>query len=335
MPKSRLSAAQLSRPPMERMLAIHGELKRGAFTNCTKLAAQLEVSTKTVMRDIGFMRDRLGLPIDYDRQLHAFRYSYPVENFPTVQMSGGEMLALVVAQKALEQYRGTPYHAQLTAAFDKLAAGVRDKVSFSPTQSAEQISFHRTGLAQSDLHTFEVLSRAVAESREVTFAYRKPRDTAAESRHVQPYHLANRDDQWHLLAFDVQRGALRQFALSRIVEVEVRQKKFERPADFSAERYFEKSFGAFPGTGDYAIVIRFVGEAARRVAERNWHESQEIVELSDGGIELHLRLGSLEEVAGWVLGWGPAAEVLRPASLRALLADSVQKIAAIYASARQ
>jgi proteasome accessory factor B len=305
-------------------------LKRGAFTNCSKLSEQLEVSTKTIMRDVSFMRDRLGLPVDYDRRLHAFRYSYPVENFPTVQMSGGEMLALVVAQKALEQYRGTPYHAQLSAAFDKLASGVRDKVSFSPTQSAEQISFHTVGPAQADMAGFEVLSRAVAESREVEFDYRKPQDKEKEHRVVQPYHLSNRENSWHLLAHDTKRGGLRQFALSRIAKVALRQRKFERPADFSAEKYFEKSFGAFAGEGDHRVRLRFDAGVASRVRERFWHESQEIKERADGGVELSLRLGSLEEVTRWVLGWGAEAEVLGPKELREKVANTARELARIY-----
>jgi len=50
--------AQLSRPPLERMLRIHEELRCGTLTNCTKLVKLLEVSRKTVVRDIAFMRDR-------------------------------------------------------------------------------------------------------------------------------------------------------------------------------------------------------------------------------------------------------------------------------------
>ena len=40
------------------------ELRRGAMVNCTKLMKSLEVSRKTVVRDIAFMRDRLDLPIE-------------------------------------------------------------------------------------------------------------------------------------------------------------------------------------------------------------------------------------------------------------------------------
>jgi len=45
-------------------MRLHEKLRAGAFPNCRKLADELEVSTKTIQRDIDFMRDRLGLPIE-------------------------------------------------------------------------------------------------------------------------------------------------------------------------------------------------------------------------------------------------------------------------------
>jgi proteasome accessory factor B len=331
MPEKSTAPVQLSRPPLERMMAIHEELKRGAFTNCSKLAARLEVARKTVMRDIAFMRDRLGLPLEYDPRLHAYRYAYPVDNFPTVQITGGELLALVVARKALEQYRGTPYHAQLSAAFDKLAAGVRDRVSFTPAQEAEAISFHSTGLARSDLQVFERLSRALTEGREVEFDYRKPQSRAGERRRVRPYHLSHRENLWYLLGHDTERDGLRQFALTRIGTVTVTDRRFTRPADFSAEKYFARSFGAFAGEGDHRVRLRFDAAVAGRVRERFWHDSQEIRELADGGLELKLRLGDLAEVARWVLGWGEHVEALGPAELRRRIAATSRQVAAMHA----
>ena len=123
--------ASLSRPPLERMLRIHEELRRDALVNCTKLVKQLEVCRKTVVRDIAFMRDRLDLPIEYDPRIQAYRYTQPVNAFPTVNVTEGELLALLVARRALEQYRGTPFHRQLEIAFEKLAGGLRDRISFS------------------------------------------------------------------------------------------------------------------------------------------------------------------------------------------------------------
>ncbi|MFI5357206.1 MAG: helix-turn-helix transcriptional regulator [Opitutales bacterium] len=323
---------QLSRPPLERMLKIHDELRRGSLVNCTQLVKTLEVSRKTIVRDIAFMRDRLDLPIEFDAQIQAYRYTHRVEAFPTVHVTEGELLALLVAQRALEQYRGTPFHRQLEIAFEKLAGGLRDRISFSPADELRTVSFRNFGLGKTDLAVFNLLSAAVLHHAEVTFDYRKPGATAASARRVHPYHLANRENFWYLIGFDTERQALRTFALSRIAGVVVTKTAFTRPADFSPEKFFASALGVLGGMGDWRVVIRFTAAAAERVREREWHESQEMRELPGGGLELRLRLGALEEVEQWVLGWGAAAEVIGPPELRTKLRDTVAALAARYGS---
>ncbi|MBL9216741.1 MAG: WYL domain-containing transcriptional regulator [Opitutaceae bacterium] len=324
-----------SRPPLARMMRIHEMLQDGRQTNCTKLAEQLEVSTKTIMRDLAFMRDQLDLPAEYDAGTYAWRYTYPVKSFPTVQISEGELLALLVAQKALEQYQGTPYHDQLARAFDKLAAGLRDKISFSPAGTLRSVSFHQLGLGKADMKLFEKLSRAVNDSVEVQFDYRKPRQQGSEERRVQPYHLANRENSWYLVGFDLERKALRNFAVGRMQGLVVTGRKFTRPADFSPERHFGKAFGAFVGTGDYRVTVRFQPAAADQVRERFWHESQETTDLPDGGVEFTVQLGGLDEILRWILGWGDQAEVLAPEELRRMVAERSAATARVYAGGRR
>ncbi|MDD3180938.1 MAG: WYL domain-containing protein [Opitutaceae bacterium] len=320
----------MSRPPLERMMRIHEELQDNTLPNCTKLAALLEVSTKTVMRDLAFMRDRLGLPVEYDGHLYAYRYGYPVKSFPTVQISEGELLALIVAQRALEQYQGTPYHGQLAHAFAKLSAGLRDKVSFAPTESLRTVSFHHMGLGNADLQVFERLSRALHESLEVGFSYRKPGSPAVEQRRVQPYHLANRENFWYLIGHDLDRNALRHFAVTRMRNVKVAAGKFERPADFSPEKHFGKSFGAFVGMGDYRVAIRFSADVADRIKERFWHESQETRDLPDGGLEMKLQLDNLDEVERWVITWGDDARAVAPGELVDRIRERIRQLAKHY-----
>lgn len=50
------------RPPWERMMQIHEQLKRNHFPNCSKIAKEIEVSTRTIKRDVDFMKYRLNLP---------------------------------------------------------------------------------------------------------------------------------------------------------------------------------------------------------------------------------------------------------------------------------
>jgi proteasome accessory factor B len=309
-------SVRASRPPLERMLRVHEELQRGAHVNCTKLAATMEVSIRTIMRDLEFMRDRWELPIEFDTRRNTFAYTRPVTNLPTVQATEGELVALLVARKALEQYRGTPFHRQLAVAFEKMSAGLRDNVSFTPTDDLRAVSFKNMGLGKADLTVFNHLSRAVVKRFEVEFDYRKPGETKPARRRVRPYHLANRENLWYLIAFDVARGALRTFAVPRIARVSVQDAKFERPTDFSPERFFANALGVLGGERDYRIVIRFSAAVADRVREREWHESQRVRELGGGGVELTLRLGALLEIERWILTWGADAEVVAPEELR-------------------
>jgi len=322
--------ASLSRPPLERMLRIHEALRRDALVNCTKLVKALEVCRKTVVRDIAFMRDRLDLPIEYDPRIQAYRYTQPVNGFPTVQVTEGELLALLVARRALEQYRGTPFHRQLEIAFEKLAGGLKEKISFSPADELSAVSFKNVGLGRADLAVFNALSAAVLRQVEVEFDYRKPGERSSSRRQVQPYHLAHRENLWYLVGFDVRRAALRTFALPRITAATAKKNRFARPDNFSPEKFFASALGILGGEGNYTVVIRFDAAVADRVRERDWHESQQLRDLPSGGLELTLRLGALAEVERWVLEWGTAAEVLQPMELRNRIARTVTSLAAIY-----
>jgi predicted DNA-binding transcriptional regulator YafY len=323
-----------SRPPLARMLRIHAILQDGELTNAPKLAAKLEVSIKTILRDLAFMRDQLDLPLEYDIGTQSWRYAYPVKNFPTVQMSEGELLALLVARKAFEQYRGTPYQHQLGRAFEKIAGGMNGRISFSPDGMLANISFHQAGFGRADEKLFEKLARAVNGSFEINFEYRKPLEAKGAPRRVQPYHLANRENAWYLVGHDKERQALRTYSLSRMKALVVTDRRFTRPADFSAEKYFGKAFGAFVGTGDYRVIIRFSSDAAIQVRDRSWHESQETRELPDGGIELTLQVGGLDEIQRWVLGWGEHATVITPDELKRLVRSRAEATARQYDARR-
>jgi predicted DNA-binding transcriptional regulator YafY len=312
------------------MLRIHEELRRRAFTNCTKLARTLEVSRKTIVRDIAFMRDRLELPIEFDARINAYRYTHPVSAFPTVQVSEGELLALLVARKALEQYRGTPFHRQLEASFEKLTGGLKDRISFSPADELQSVSFKNVGIGKADLAVFNSLSGATLRQHDIEFDYRKPGETKVARRRVQPYHLAHRENLWYLVGFDSERGALRTFALPRISNPSVLKTHFARPPDFSPEKFFATALGVLGGERDYRVVIRFDAAVADRIREREWHESQELRGLPDGRLELHLRLGALPEIERWVLTWGSDAEVLQPKELRERLRATATTLARRY-----
>ncbi|MDD5199441.1 MAG: WYL domain-containing protein [Terrimicrobiaceae bacterium] len=324
------AAARASRPPLARMLAIHNQLAAGRFPNCFKLARELEVATKTIHRDVEFMRDQLGLPLAYDRAAHGYFYTEPVTGFPAVQVSHGEIVALLIAQKAVEQYRGTAFEKPLQSAFSKLAAGLEGESGIALHELADAISFRPQGLAAAELDTFQILAEATLKHREVSFRYRSLGRSGDEVRRVQPYHLGCLANQWYLIGRDCDRKAVRTFALSRLQDVPSPGAAFSKPRDFSVTDMFSGSFSAFQSGKVERVVLRLDAFAARLALERKWHPSQELHATRDGGAELRLEVSVAPDLENWILSWGAHAEVLKPKGLREKIAASAKAMAKKY-----
>jgi len=315
-----------TRPPLARMLQIHQAILSGGYPNATTLASQLEVCTKSIHRDLEFMRDRLQLPLQYDDKRFGYFYTEPVKAFPTLQITEGELFALVVAERALQQYRGTSFEKPLLSALQKLEQSLPDTISLSLTDVEQTISFRTSAEPILDLEIFDALAKATTARRQLELTYRKPGQHQPEQRVVDPYHLANINGEWFLFAFDHLRNDLRTFVPSRIKAVRPTGQTFERRRKFSLAERLRGSFGVQSGQGEFDVVLRFHERVADYVREKKWHESQQLRELKGGGIELRLTLSSLAEVARWVLSWGGDAVVVRPAELAQLVRQAAQKV---------
>lgn len=62
-----------------RVREIHRRIASGEFPNASTIAQKLEVSSKTIHRDLDFMRDFLQLPIAYVPKLHGYHYTTAVD----------------------------------------------------------------------------------------------------------------------------------------------------------------------------------------------------------------------------------------------------------------
>ncbi len=316
---------------MERMLKIHQAILAGGHPNASTLARELEVSAKSVQRDLDFMRDRLELPIAYDSRKYGFYYTEEVSAFPSLQITEGELFALLVAEKALQQYRGTNFEKPLMSAFKKMAASLPDTVSLQLADWEQAISFRTSAMPILDLEAFDALARAAARREQIEIVYRKPGTAAGEPRVIDPYQLANINGEWFLFAFDHLRNDLRTFAPTRIQSVRLTGRTFARPRKFSIDHRLRDSFGVLSGRESQEVVIRFNAFAAEFIREKRWHASQVMKVLPEGGLELSLRLSSLIEVQRWVLSWGSNALVVSPPELATMVRKEAERVAAAYA----
>ncbi|MDB6139362.1 MAG: helix-turn-helix, type 11 domain protein [Verrucomicrobiaceae bacterium] len=327
--------AGASRPAFWRALEIHKILRAGRYPNCSTLAAEIEVTAKTIQRDVSFMRDQLGLPVEYDTVRHGYHYTRVVTEFPMLHLSRSDLVALFLARHALEPLRGTRLERMLAESFSKIAEACPGEVSIQWHELEEAFSVKASGVLVADVTLFGDLLDAVTARREVAIQYHKLTSSRPEQRTVHPYHLGQYEHGWYLEAYDPARKGMRTFALQRISRMEVLKSKFARDPDFNARDSMGGGFGAWnyhgPNQPGHCITIQFEGYAARVVAERIWHPSQEIrfLHKEGGAIEFKVRLAGLEEITRWVLSWGSKAKVLGPPKLQKLVKDELRRMVAL------
>ncbi|NLT71368.1 MAG: WYL domain-containing protein [Verrucomicrobiaceae bacterium] len=325
-----------TRRPIERIFAIHQAIRRGRFPNCRILAEEIGVTPKTIQRDITFMQKDLDLPLTYDSLRHGYHYVRPVHDFPLLKVSVEDIVALFLARRAIEPLQGSPLEAALRDSFRRLSASLAGEVSFRWSDLDEVFSARDSGIVPADVTLFEKVARAILESRELKFDYRKIDGEEWEPRRLQPYHLTEFDGGWYLIGYDPDRKARRTFALQRIRRVRPLKSRFLRPTDFSLKDHLGGSFGVWHSPAaegmHQRIRLRFTGWAARLVSERRWHPSQQIEWQGKQADELvmTLELSSFEEIRRWILSWGTQVEVLSPPELRAELKEEAEGLAALY-----
>lgn len=306
-----------SRAPLYRFREIFHAIKAGRYPNRTKLAADIEVTTKTIQRDLDYMRHQLSLGIEFDYCRGGYYFTESVDKLPLFELTEGELISLFVAQKALAAYKGTAFEQPLRNAFAKLSAAASAKLSVSWTDIDSAFSFHQFNADLPDTTAFDTFSKAISQSRTVEFEYKKLGARNYEKRTVEPWHLACVSGQWYLFGHDLKRNARRVFVLARMRKVEPTWRSFEKPAPETLQQLFKDSFQIWQSEDNktYEIALQFDSFAAQLVRERTWHNSQRIQELTDGELEIRFTLNSLDEIVTWIRSWGEHCRVLKPKEL--------------------
>ena len=285
-----------TRPPMERMMLIDQALRANRLPNSRTLGSELGVNPKTVQRDVVFMRDRLGAPIEFDPIRNGYRYTSPTYRMPNVRLTDGNLMALFVAGEMMRRFRGTPFEKDMRRALNALGNSLPDGISVRLDTIADFLSVLPATECEYNEESFHTLTQAVVCRRRLDLKYWSASRNETTKRVFDPYELSLVDDGWYAIGHCHLRAAVRMFAIQRVLSVRETGETFDRPAGFRVEEYLRGSFRAVRGDGDHEVVLRFHPDIARRVAEKKWHPSQVLKKQPDGGLVVRMRLSSLVEV---------------------------------------
>ena len=175
------------------------------------------------------------------------------------------------------------------------------------------------------------LLRAIKEKRQVKLHYYKfwDRSSQTQERTIEPYLLKEAQRRWYVLAWDVEKSALRVFGLDRIKRLDdERGVKFQHPVPKDVEHYFDDSFGAWVDNErtqaeEVVLVFRklptdtvFIPNPAKYLEAMPLHSSQQILKEEEEAIVLRLRIKITPDFIKELLSYGKQVEVLTPAHLQ-------------------
>ncbi|CAL9494962.1 hypothetical protein SUDANB120_03329 [Streptomyces sp. enrichment culture] len=317
----------------DRLVSLVLLLRRRGRMTAGALARELDVSTRTVLRDVEAL-SAAGVPVYAERGRHGGFALLPGFRTELTGLSHDEALALLTAAPG----RGE----QAFGLGPALASAVRKVVDAMPEG-------HRTGAdeaarrflvdPETDLlarrtATGEVPDAVMAEVRRAVLAGRRLRiryeatGQAPRWRTVDPIGLVTVRDRGYLLA--TRAGADRTYRLSRVLAAEELPDAAQRPSGVDLDRIWRERSARFLSSGDHLAVLVRVAPARREelldaaLAVR--------AERADGDgwwrLEVAFQDARHAEWALWQLG--PDAEALAPQSLRAALRARAAALAARY-----
>ena len=304
------------RQQLERIMEIDRRIRNGEYPNADHLAELLEVSRRVIFNDREFMINRLGAPIEFDRNHNGWVYMDKTWVLPGMIVTEGELLAFFLSVEISKRYLGTSLESPMRSAIEKISRGVKGPVSVDLETLREHYTFSGPTLILTNEKVLLDIHHAITNRQCIWMRYFTAGRGEFTERKVMPYHVHNFRGDWFLIGFDTLRNDIRIFLIGRISEWKVLPEKFTRDETFSAADWIGKAFQVFGGGEEVEVSIWFNPQKAHFVRERRWHPSQRIEEQEDGSLVLHMKTTGLVEVKNWVLTFGSGAEVLAPESLR-------------------
>ncbi|UNC93178.1 helix-turn-helix transcriptional regulator [Candidatus Contubernalis alkaliaceticus] len=326
---SNYKASAVDRARFARIYYIHQQLITKCYPNVPKLASKLEVTQRTVERDIEYMRDRLGAPIQYIRSRRGYHYKDNSFQLPPICLTEGELVAIFLGQKLLAQCAGTPLEGVIRSAVEKIALLMPDGISVDTNSLDHLISFDVKTLRGNEQRLAEIYNQiagALENSKTVWMKYYGISRDEVNERNVDPYHLRYFQGAWYLIGYCHLRENIRIFALDRIQELQRTSLSFEMAPGFNVQEFLCSTLGIQFDSEPQEVVIKFDSHQARWIRERKWHSTQEINYEPDGSLILSLKVCGMGEVKRWVLGFGHHAEVIMPVDLRKEVQLEIEKM---------
>ncbi|SDE15670.1 Predicted DNA-binding transcriptional regulator YafY, contains an HTH and WYL domains [Paenibacillus sp. UNCCL117] len=315
----------------DRLVSIMLLLQNQAKLTTGELASRLEVSERTILRDMDAL-SASGVPVVADRGkgggwrlLDRFRSQLSGMKLADLQalviMPSDTLLKDLGVQTEAEGVR-QKLLASLPGSFQSEAMPFIEKIfvdtaAWRPSRTA--------------LDAFRTVQQAVWEDKLLSIRYEKA-DGSRSERVVLPLGLVAKGSTWYLVAASLD-GEYRTYRVSRIHEASLPGETFVRPEAFRLADYWRQSKESFIGAlPSYKVQVLAHSSIIRRmtftdkfIADIRMEEAD-----ADGWVPVSLTFNDEQQAVEYVLGFGPQIRLLQPRHLIAEIAAQAAAVAEMY-----
>lgn len=297
---------------VHRMFEIIYLLMHKKTLTAKELAEQFEVSPRTIYRDIDTLCEA-GIPI-----------------YTTKGKGGGIRLVdtyilnkSILSEKEQEEILSSLYGLHAVSGDTEQVLSKLSGLFNKTSPSWIEVDLSQWGA--DDSGKYQLLRTAILQQRVIVFDYYNSYGQFSRRR-VEPLQLWFKHKTWYLRAYCTDKEAVRLFKLTRM-------KRLEQLEDIFEECPLLRTDGLLPDppsrqTPLIQLVLRIDASQAYRVFDE--FEEEQITKEQDGSWLVTVEYPEDEWVYGYLMSYGPYAQVLAPAHIRDILKERLQLAANRY-----
>jgi len=300
----------------ERLYRIEQLLNDRRSVNFKELQEKLEVSPATLKRDLAYMRDRLHVPIIFDRELGGYRYenddSSKQHPLPGLWFTAEEIHALLTIQHLLSNLDTGGLLGPHIKPLQSRLLVMLDEASSSIDEVTKRIKIETIGSRKFNLVHFQSLSSALINRKMLNIEYYARGSDEVSVREISPQRIIYYRDNWYLDAWCHIRNGLRSFSIDGINKAEILEKRSKDIEEEVLDAELGSGYGIFAGRNVQWATLRFNSTRARWVASEKWHPEQVGVYLDNGDYELKIPFSDTRELCMDIMKYGEDVTVVSP-----------------------
>ena len=318
----------------ERIYKIEQMIRYRSGVTFEDMLDELEVSPATLKRDLQFLRDRLGAPIEFQRDDKTYRFGPEFRGqkheLPGLWFDQKELYSLLMSYQLLS---GLDPDGILSRHVSPLLDRIHQLLGSNEVDSSELM--RRVRIVSSAKRAvpsqfFELIATALLQRKRIQIQYYTRSRKAVSERELSPLRLIHYRNTWYLDAWCHKSDDMRRFALDAVQAATALETKAKDVSLKRVEQELDGGYGIFAGNKVKWATLLFTADAAQWVAKEEWHPQQEVTPLDDGRLQMKLPFVDPTELLMDVMRFGPDVELVEPQDLRHALIDRLHKATRQY-----